>query len=98
MLLKSGVGLDCKEEFEEIASFYGSDMDCDLLENQRVTYKIIFKKFKQENVVLSDIMEMPGHSELLAKTFLILYPPFENSTTRIAIIRVALSSMYISNE
>jgi hypothetical protein len=49
----------------------------------------MFKKFKQENVVLSDIidfMERPGHSELLAKTFLIFYPPFENSTTRIAIL------------
>ena len=70
MLLKSPVGQDCKEEFEEITSFYGLDIDCDLSENQLITYKSMFKKFKQENVVLSDIidfMRRPGHSELLSE-------------------------------
>ena len=75
MLLKSPVGQDCKEEFEEITSFYGLDIDCDLSENQLITYKSMFKKFKQENVVLSDIidfMRRPGHSELLSEVDTVL--------------------------
>ena len=56
MLLKSPVGQDCKEEFEEITSFYGLDIDCDLSENQLMTYISMFKKFKQENVVFQILL------------------------------------------
>ena len=75
LLLKSAQSQDCQNEFEEITSFYGSDIDSDKLETQLVTYKVMFKKFKTGKICLCDVvdfMRQPGHSELFSEVSTVL--------------------------
>ena len=85
LLLKSANGEEYSKEFEKVTQFYGSDLDKNMLEPQLLTYKLLFKNFK-EKVTLKDVIETMEKSvtsvllsEICTVLKLILILPATNS-------------------